>query len=132
MSLSLKIPRNIRKPRKTGLPPGTLIHRGEKRTAKSELDLVQYSPDELLHQTLSKVSEIDKKAKPGYCHWVNVDGLHNVDLIKDLGQHYSLNPLMLEDILNTEQRPKLDAYDKVLFFPMKMMYLNEQREMESE
>ena len=132
MSLTLKIPSKIRKPRKTGLPPGTLIHRGEQKTEKSVLDLIQYSPEELLHTTVTKVSQIDKKTKPGYCHWINVDGLHNINLIKDLGHHYSLNPLMLEDILNTEQRPKLDAYDDVLFFPMKMMYLDENLEMETE
>ncbi len=126
MSLYNK-PKQVRAPRKTGLPPGTLIHRGTQKTAKSQLELLQYSQEELIHHTVQHVSQLDKLLRPGFCHWINLDGLHNVKIIEGLGKRFSLNPMMLEDILNTEQRPKFESVGDIVFFPMKMLYINSEK-----
>lgn len=59
--------------------------------------------------------------------WINVDGIHQVDLIAKLGEHFKLHPLILEDILNTGQRPKLEDYGDYLFIVLKMLAYDEQR-----
>ena len=53
--------------------------------------------------------------------WINVDGLHNLDLMKELGESFELHPLLLEDVLNTGQRPKLGEFDNCLFIVLKIM-----------
>jgi len=53
--------------------------------------------------------------------WINIDGLHQVEAIAKIGQHFGLHPLVLEDIVNTEQRPKLEDYGKYIFMVAKML-----------
>jgi magnesium transporter len=57
--------------------------------------------------------------------WINIDGLHEVDSIEKLGKHFDLHPLVLEDILNTAQRPKVEVFDSYIFVVLKMLYLSE-------
>jgi len=47
--------------------------------------------------------------------WINIDGLHQVDIIEKLGKHFSLHPLILEDIVSTEQRPKMEDFENYIF-----------------
>ncbi len=120
-----KIPKTfLKKPKlviKAGLPPGTLVHIGPKKTEKQLVELIQYDNKELIETDSNETSVILDKFDPGKVNWINIDGLHNINLIQELGNFFHLSPLMLEDILNTEQRPKLDEYDGVLFLPMKAL-----------
>ncbi|MCA6073860.1 magnesium/cobalt transporter CorA [Fulvivirga sedimenti] len=120
-----KIPKTFRKKSKTvskaGLPPGTLVHIGPKKTEKQLVELIQFDQNELIETDSNNATEILEKVNPEKVNWINIDGLHNIDLIQQLGNHFHLSPLMLEDILNTEQRPKLEEYDGVLFLPMKAL-----------
>ena len=56
--------------------------------------------------------------------WINIDGLHEVDIIEKLGTHFGIHPLTLEDIVNTEQRPKIEDMGEYLFIILKMMSYN--------
>lgn len=60
--------------------------------------------------------------------WVNVGGVHNVELLNTIGRQFSLHPLLVEDIANTDQRPKLDDYETYLFLVMKMLTVSERGE----
>ncbi len=107
---------------KAGLPPGTLVHVGPKRTNKKTLELIQYDAKSIAEEQSDEASEILQKVDPKKVNWINIDGLHNVELIREVGNHFDLNTLMLEDILNVEQRPKIEEYDDhVIFFPMKAL-----------
>jgi magnesium transporter len=52
---------------------------------------------------------------------VNVGGVHKVDVLEVFEKHFGLHPLLLEDIANTDQRPKLDDYETYFFLVMKML-----------
>ena len=116
-----------RRVKKTGLPPGTLIHVGEKRAEKVKITVIDY--DEL-HFEEKRVERIEEcypfKDKPTVT-WINVDGIHDVDVIEKLGRNYAIHPLLLEDILNTEQRPKIEDFDDYLFVVLKMLSYDDER-----
>jgi len=102
--------------RKIGLPPGTLLHVGETRVKHPELTLFRYDANNLQEKTTKEFSELNLQHSENETLWLNVHGLHDTALMTQIGQAFDLHPLVLEDILNTGQRPKLDSYDGYLFF----------------
>jgi len=96
--------------KKTGLPPGTLVHIGERRTEQVIFTVFHYSAagcEELQpHQANQLAPPVDESVV-----WINVSGVHNVEVLEALGKQFALHPLLLEDIANTDQRPKLDDYE---------------------
>jgi magnesium transporter len=101
---------------KLGLPPGTLIHTGEPRIKHPRLSLFCYDADHLEENSPQQTTDFSLGIAEGQTLWLNVHGLHDTSLMSELGHRFNLHPLVLEDILNTEQRPKLDTYDGYLFF----------------
>lgn len=113
--------------RKTGLPPGTLVHIGEKKTDKVAITAFSYAGvrcDE--YQVLS----LDELAPPAdeSVTWVNVSGVHRTDILESCGKQFQLHSLLLEDIANTDQRPKLDDYETCLFLVLKMLSVTERQD----
>lgn len=107
---------------KAGLPPGTLIFVGDQRTDKSELELITYNGSEIDEVVSTSSEEIIDQLKENRVNWINIDGLHNVKLIEEIGEHFKIHPLLLEDILNSEHRPKSADYEHQLFFTLKTLY----------
>ena len=120
------MPKLIKKvSKKTGLPPGTLVHIGEKKTEKPKITIIDYNESEFQEKVVESVEEcFPFKEKPTVT-WINIDGLHQVDIIEKIGECFSLHPLLLEDILNTNQRPKIEDYEDYLFIVFKMLYFDE-------
>jgi magnesium transporter len=114
--------------KKAGLPPGTLVHIGEKKTERVRITLIDYDEAQFSQAELKTVEEcFPFKDKPSVT-WINIDGLHDVQVIEKIGQHFNLHPLLLEDILNTEQRPKMEDFGDYIFLVAKMLDYNEQTE----
>ena len=113
--------------KKTGLPPGTLVHIGERRTEHVTFTVFHYGPagcEELQpHQANQLAPPADESVV-----WINVSGVHNVEVLEAIGKQFVLHPLLLEDIANTDQRPKLDDYETYFFLVIKMMSLTERKE----
>ncbi|MBA3704832.1 MAG: magnesium/cobalt transporter CorA [Bacteroidetes bacterium] len=107
---------------KTGAPPGTLIYSGEIRNERVKITLIQYSESECFEKEFNDFSECMKHVNPVLVQWINVDGIHNVELIETLGKHFKIHPLTLEDIVNVNQRPKFEDYDNYVVSIMKMIY----------
>ncbi|MBN2418205.1 MAG: magnesium/cobalt transporter CorA [Deltaproteobacteria bacterium] len=107
--------------KKAGLPPGTLIHVGEKKLEKAIVKLIDYSEDGFEEKELGSINECLPYKEKDSITWLNIDGLHDIDLINNTGFQFNLHPLILEDILNTEQRPKLDDIEDYLFIVAKMI-----------
>jgi len=116
-----------------GLPPGTLIHVGEKKTDKPVITVFHYTEDHFDEIKAEAIEEcFSYKNKPGIA-WINVDGLHDVEMIHKIGTHFNIHPLLLEDVLNTEQRPKIEELGEYLLMQMKMLhYGNEGEEIDAE
>ncbi|MCB5188173.1 magnesium/cobalt transporter CorA [Methylobacillus caricis] len=102
--------------KKIGLPPGTLMHTGDIKTTHIQLTLFRYNADFIEEKTIHSLDEIgDTQAPDNTILWLNIHGLHDPKLMAEIGQKFKLHPLVLEDILNTDQRPKADAYDDYLY-----------------
>lgn len=104
-----------RRSHKVGLPAGTLMHIGEVKTSRPELVLFEYDANQLSEKNAASFSELGIAEPHEGTRWLNVYGLHDPALITEIGRAFNLHPLVLEDILNTDQRPKLDSYDDYLF-----------------
>jgi magnesium transporter len=101
--------------RKVGLPPGSLVPLGEVKTTGSELALFRYNGQELAESAATDLGDLDIRLNENEVVWLNVYGLQDAELMRQIGQAFNLHPLVLEDILNTDQRPKIDSYDEYLY-----------------
>lgn len=113
--------------KKTGLPPGTLVHIGERRTEKVTFTVFRYGAagcEELQPHQANQLAPPDDESVV----WINVSGVHNVEVLEAIGKQFVLHPLLLEDIANTDQRPKLDDYETYFFLVIKMMSLTDRKE----
>jgi magnesium transporter len=115
-----------RRSQKSGLAPGTLVHVGEQKTDKMLITLIEY--DEIAYEMreMEAMREcLPYKDKPSVT-WLNIEGLHEVSAIEEISTCYGLHPLTMEDILNTEQRPKVELFEKYIFFVIKMISYDSQ------
>jgi magnesium transporter len=113
--------------KKTGMAPGSLVHVGEVKTKAPTISLFEYDAQTLSERTLP-AKEASTLAMPTKGKlWLNVHGLHDAELVKQLGETFKLHPLTMEDILNTTQRPKVDSYDDYLFIVTRFFYYDDKR-----
>ena len=85
------------------------------------LELIQYTENEYGMQADIPVDELLTQFKSGQVNWINVDGLHDKSIVVKLGEHFSLHPLLIDDILS-DHTPKAEEFDDHLFFTLKMLY----------
>ncbi len=100
--------------RKTGLPPGTLVFTGRKKVEETHVTLIQFNAEGHIHEQYLKEA-LPSPEEGALVSWYDVRGLHNVDLIQQLGERFHIHPLVLEDVLDTQQRPKFEEYDNGIF-----------------
>ena len=100
---------------KVGLAPGALIHLGERKTEQPAISLLEYGENELAELQFSSLAESQAYQPKLPVLWLNVHGLHEPEVMAEIGRRFKLHPLVLEDILNTNQRPKIDDYGDYLF-----------------
>lgn len=112
--------------RKSGLPPGALVHIGERKLDEPKITILEYDDGYYSCVEVKKLG--DFKPTPEHVTWINVDGIHEPAAIEDLGRCFGLHPLVLEDVMNTGQRPKLEEYDDCLFVVLKMLDVDKQSE----
>ncbi|HET6365133.1 MAG: magnesium/cobalt transporter CorA [Nitrospirota bacterium] len=107
--------------KKAGLPSETLMYTGEKKDEKVIIHVIDYDETNFLETELSAAEAcIPYKNKPTVT-WINVDGVHNVPVLEKLGDCFGLHRLVMEDILNTDQRPKAEDFGEYLFIVLKML-----------
>lgn len=100
---------------KAGLPPGSLVPVGERKTAHLSITLIEYGAEDIVELRFDSVAEALAYQPRLSTHWLNIYGLPDGESMSALGQRYQLHPLVLEDILNTDQRPKVDNYGEYLY-----------------
>jgi magnesium transporter len=113
--------------KKTGLPPGTLVHIGERKSEKVTVTVFRYSTTSCEELQVEQVDQLSPAADESVI-WINVGGVHKVEMVETLGKQFSLHPLLLEDVTNTDQRPKLDDYEAYIFLVMKMLSLTDRKD----
>jgi magnesium transporter len=108
---------NKRKNKKPpGLPPGTIVFTGEQRVAHPDIFFTQYAENECIEEKYQNYSLLQlKQSVADSVLWYDVCGLHDVPLLESFGQHFDVHNLVLEDIANTNQRPKIEEYSTGIF-----------------
>jgi magnesium transporter len=118
---------------KAGLTPGTLVYLMERKVEKVRISIIDYDETQLEEKEVETIEECFPFKDKTTITWINIDGLHDVELIEKIGKQFGLHPLILEDIVHTGQRPKLEDFGDHVFIALKMLYYNKQRgEIESE
>jgi magnesium transporter len=112
---------------KSGLPPGSLVHVGSVQADETRISLVDYSRDSLSEREIESVAELVAYRGGGTVTWVIVEGLANVGVVEQIGDLLGIHTLVLEDILNTSQRPKFEEYENYLFIVLKALMPQEGR-----
>ena len=97
--------------KKTGLPPGTLVHVGDKKAKTVRITYIDYDEQNIEEKQISTIEECFQFKSTATVTWINIDGLHEVEVIEKLGKQFELHPLILEDILHTTQRPKFEDFE---------------------
>ena len=110
---------------KYGTPSGSLIHVGQKKMEKAHITVMDYDADNFTEKILNSVEDSKKFINTSSVTWINVDGVHDASVMEDFGKYFNLHPLLLEDIMNTEQRPKVEDFGEYMYFVLKMLYLND-------
>jgi len=119
-----KIKRIIPKPKKVGLAPGTLVYTGERAEQPIKISVIDYLGDSFEEREVKSVEEVSHLRKTERIFWINIDGIHNIEQIEKIGKQFDIHPLVLEDVLHTTQRPKLEEYENYIFVVVRMFIYN--------
>ncbi len=119
---------SLQKPsQKSGMRPGSLVHVGRVPASGGRLTLLDYNPEQLEQAEFESIDDILKYRDRDTITWVMVEGLTNIALIESIGRNFGIHDLVLEDILNTHQRPKFEEYDDHLFIVLKCLLTGDDR-----
>jgi len=111
--------------RKAGLPPGTLLHIGEVKAAETRIRIIDYDEKEYRETEVKAIEDCFSYTDESTVTWINIDGLHEPKVIERLGNRLGVHPLVLEDVLHTGQRPKMEDFEGYLFVVFKMLQYDE-------
>jgi len=110
--------------KKSGLAPGTLVHIGEVHEHEHSIIMMNYNSTKLEKRTINSIEELLPYKITDSVTWVIIDGLKDIAIVDAIGQHFDIHPLVLEDILNTNQRTKFEEYPEYLYFVIKATSLH--------
>jgi len=104
-----------------GAAPGTLVHSGARKVDEVRLRILDYEEGRLDERRVESVEELFGFRDSGSVSWINVDGLHDVELVRELTDHFGLHPIVQEDIVQVGQRSKVEEYDEYLYVVVPML-----------
>lgn len=113
---------------KKGAAPGSLIFIGRQRMQESHVRIIKYNEKSFDEKDLASVEELFNSIAKDSKNWINIDGVHDSELIKKIGEGLGLDTLALEDILHTSQRPKCEVYDNHLYIVLRMIHYDEHKD----
>ncbi len=107
-----------------GLAPGSLIFIGNKKMEKSQITLIDYDEKNLSEKNVTNLDDLRHLKELPTVSWINIYGIHEIEIIQQIGEIFDITPLLLEDILNTDQRPKFEERENSLGFILKVLQYN--------
>ena len=113
--------------KKAGLPPDALVFVGKAGDFKPELEAIVYNSERAEQFNPKSVDEARKIADHEGVSWVTLFGVHDADLVGEMGNAFNIHSLLLEDILDTTQRPTSEVFEDSLFFSLKMLKWEEDK-----
>lgn len=107
------------------------IYIGDRKVEKVKVLKTSYNEKDYKEESIKDLKSL-KKEDFFKVHWIEIIGLHDVELILEIGNIFNLHPLVIEDILNMSHGPKLEEYEDYLFLVTKNIYINNKGELETE
>lgn len=94
---------------------------GERRDNPVKLSVIKYDADNFQEKEVNSVNEAFQLKDKSSVTWLNISGVHKTEIIEQVGAHFAIHPLVLEDIANTGQRPKMEDFDEYIFVVLRML-----------
>ncbi len=117
------------KRKSAGLPPGSVVFTGSQKVEKISIHYLQYDADFLAEKNFSNQTKITfHQSAPERIDWYDIRGLHDTELIETIGKTFDVHPLVLEDIVDVEQRPKFEEYEKGIFIIIRALAFDQVNE----
>lgn len=110
-----------------GISPDAITFRGEKKTDFVRIRIIDYDEEILKEEEHKTISDAQKYDRSKTCSWLNIDGLHDEQIMMEISEQFDIDPLIISEVLNTDGRPKIHEYDNCIFVSLKMIYYNEER-----
>lgn len=107
---------------KAGLPPGSLIHIGEKLVDRVSITLIDYTENSFTEKKVESMEDCREALVTPSISWINMIGLHDVSQFKQIQDVFGVHPLVLEDILHTAQRPRMEDYGDYIYVVIRMIF----------
>ncbi|MBI9053274.1 MAG: magnesium/cobalt transporter CorA [Bacteroidales bacterium] len=116
-----------------GKAPGSLIHIGRQKMDESRIRLIKYSESDFAERELESDTDFNGLISKDSVTWINIDGLHDIDLLKNVKEQFDISSLAMEDILNTDQRPRIIEDKNHVIIILKVIFFeNETNALKSE
>jgi len=128
------MPKNAHKrSKKAGLPPGSLVHIGEKKAERTKIMIIDYDEQNFQEKEARTVEECFPFKETATVTWINIVGVHDSEVVSKVGSHFCIHSLILEDIMTTQQRPKMEDMGEYIYVVVRMLsYEGRKREVLSE
>lgn len=118
--------------RKRGAPPGTLVHVGDRKAERVQIRVAQYDAQRFTVREIARIAEVLPLPEAPMITWIDVAGLHDVETVAELGRALGLHELVIEDVLSTDQRTKLDEHEGYAFLVTRALLLAPRGHVDSE
>ena len=105
--------------------PGTVAFTGDRKVDEVTIKIIDFDEKTFEEREVEGYEECAPYSDTPTCSWININGLHDVDIIEKVGQHFDIHPLTREDIVSTGQRPKVEDFESYLFVVLKMLTFDE-------
>ena len=115
-----------------GLAPGTVVYTGSKEESEATIEVFDYGKGFCKEQCMDAIEDAFSFKDTETVSWININGLSQTHTIEAIGNYYNLHPLVLEDIANVQQRPKVDEYEHYFFIVLKMLYFDKDQNLNIE
>ncbi len=110
--------------KKIGQPPGSLIHIGDETAKDVKITIIDYKDEQFREMEAPSLEACFPFKDTDSVTWINVEGIHRSEILEKMGECYGLHPLVLEDIMATDQRPKMEDFGDYMFIVLKMIKYN--------
>lgn len=117
---------------KKGLGPGSLVHVGTRHSEKVTIKLIDYDQNNLSERILTSFDQCNALATSESVSWIDIDGIHDASVIEQIGNRFNIHILVLEDIMNSTTRPKVEFFDDYMFISLKMLELDRDNNLNTE
>ena len=108
-----------------GQAPGSLVFVGNKKMESPHITLMDYDETKLSEKIITQLEDLRHIKAVPTVSWINIYGIHETSVIQQIGEIFNISPLLLEDILNTDQRPKFEEGGHTLGFILKVLSYNQ-------